>query len=190
MHVASTVRLFIARRPWVYWLAVAALTALIVFIVHDRMTAVDAERASWGTTRSVLVADGPLAPGDPIAVTSTELPMAVVPTGAVTSLPDNARLRQRVADGEVLVDLDITATPGPAAGADADTVVVAVRDDLAPTLRIGLAVQVAADGLIIADDATIVNITDEVVFVAVDPADAATVSAANGAGLAALLFLP
>lgn len=190
MPVAATARLFLARRPWVYWAAVTVLTALIVFVVHDRMAALEAERASWGTTRRVLVADRPLAPGEPIAATMTDLPVAVIPAGAMTDLPSTARLRQRVAEGAVLVDVDVTAGPGPAAGADADTVVVAVHDELAASLTIGLAVQVAADGLVIADVATIVDLTDDVVYIAVEPADAAMVAAASGADLATLLFLP
>lgn len=190
MHVVANARMFLARRPWVYWVVVAALTALVIVVVRDRLTAIDARRESWGATQGVLVADHDLAPGDPIDVSRVDVPLAVLPAGAITDLPPDARLRQRVAAGEILVGIDITATPGPAGGADPDTVVVAISEPLGRSLTTGLAVQVTAEGIILAERATIVELADDVVFVAVDPADAAAVAAADRADLATLLFLP
>lgn len=190
MHVVVTARVFLARRPWVYWVVVAALTALVVVIVRDRLTAIDAQRESWGATQTVLIADHGLEPDDPIDVSRVDVPLAILPPGAITDLPPDARLRQHVAAGEILVDIDIRATPGPAGGADVGTVVVAVSEPRSRSLTTGLAVQVTADGIILAERATIVDLADDVVFVAVDPADAAAVAAANRADLATLLFLP
>jgi hypothetical protein len=49
---------------------------------------------------------------------------------------------------------------------------------------------VAAEGLLLADRATVVEVIDEVVFVAVEAADGPAVAAAAHQGLATLLHLP
>ena len=128
------------------------------------------------------------------------LPDTALPNSALSTLPPGARLRQRVVIGEVLVAADVTDLPGPAAGAPDGTVVVALRTDHdlstpgtpgAPGgSLVGLAVQVVADGLLLADDATIVDVSTESMFVAVDLDDGPAVAAAERAGVASLLFLP
>ena len=92
------------------------------------------------------------------------------------ALPADARLHRRVGVGEMLTDLDLTAVPGPAARAAPGTVVVALTDPLSRGVSIGLEVQVAADGMVIAESATVVEMIDDVVFVAVDASTAATVA--------------
>ena len=105
MHVAARVRLVLARRPWAYWLIVATLAALPALAVHDHMTRLDQARRSWDETRLVLVASTTLGPGEPILTRTVEVPVALLPAGALEELPAGARLRQRVADGEVLTCL-------------------------------------------------------------------------------------
>lgn len=190
MHVAARARRFLAQRPWVYWLVVALIATTITLVVRAQLGAVDDARGSWGRTRRVLVADVTLEPGGTVQVTGVELPEAMIPDGALTEWPAGATLRQRVAAGEVLVDIDIGALPGPAALAEPGTAVVALSDPLSRGLTIGLAVQIAADGLVIAEDGVIVGVVDEVVFVAVPHRDAATVAAAAQSGLASLVYLP
>jgi hypothetical protein len=190
MHVAARARLLLARRPWVYWAFVAALASLLAVAVNAEFTSLDEARRSWGSTRSVLVAARPLAPGDPIEAHPVDLPVAAIPPGALDDLPDGAQLRQRVAIGEVLTELDLTAVPGPAARAAIGTVVVALSDPLSRGVTIGLKVQVAADGLVIADSATVVEVADDVIFVAVDASAAPTVAVAAQQGIASLLYLP
>jgi hypothetical protein len=68
--------------------------------------------------------------------------------------------------------------------------VVALSDPLARDVTIGLAVQVSADGLVVADDATVTAVVDDVVFVAVRERDGPSVAAAAQQGLASLLYLP
>lgn len=190
MHVAARVRLALARRPWIHWVVVAGLATGLGVGVDRRLAEVDRERATWGDTRTVLVADTDLAPDAPITVTPTELPVAAVPERALTELPSGARLRQHVAAGEVLVDLDVTARPGPAARASAGSIVVAVTDPSARHVTIGVTVAIAADGSMLAARATVVDLADDVVFVAVDAGDAATVAAAAHDGSASLLYVP
>ena len=190
MHVVARARLVLARRPWVYWTVVAALA----FDPRRRRRCATqlARRArnDWGATRSVLVAERRLAPGDTVAARLVDLPLAAIPPGALDELPDGARLHQRVGDGEVVTELDITALPGPAGRATPGTVVVAMSDPLGRGVTIGLNVQVAADGLVLAESATVVEVVDDVIFVAVDASIAPTVAAAARQGVASLLYLP
>lgn len=190
MHVAARARLLLARRPWLYWLAVGVLATSTAMLVHQRITALDDARRAWGETRRVLVARDALAPGDPILVDDTELPVAVVPRDALAVLPTGARLRQHVADGEVLTIGDLTSRAGPGGRARPGTVVVGISDPLVPHTAIGAPVQVAADGLLLADGATVVDSIDGVVLVAVDAADGPAVAAAAQQGVASVLHLP
>ena len=190
MHVAARARLVLARHPWLYWTAVAALAALLAAIVHAQTAQLDDARRAWGRTLPVLVATGPLKPGDTIEAHTVDVPVALVPTDALQALPDGARLRQRVAGGEILTDVDVADLVGPAALADDETVVVALSDPLSRNLTIGLDVQVAADGLVLADSATVVDLVGEITFVAVAAAEGPAVAAAAQQGLASLLYLP
>ncbi len=189
MHVAARVRLFLARRPWVYWLVVVLCAAGVGLGVRAAINDLDDARESWGTTRSVLVARRDHQPGDHLDAMRVELPEAALPPTAVDAIPPEQRLRQRVAAGEVLVEADFVAE-GPAARADPGTIVVAVSDPLARDLVIGSEVVVAADGVVLADPAVVVELIDEIAFVAVDPADAALVAAAARLDTASVLYRP
>ncbi|HYN34830.1 MAG TPA: hypothetical protein VES40_19555 [Ilumatobacteraceae bacterium] len=190
MHVVARARLVFARRPWLYWAIVAALGTALAVGVNDQLTALEEARRNWGSTRSVLVADRQLEPGDPIETHAVDLPVAAIPPGALDDLPDGAQLHQRVSIGEVLTDLDLTTAAGPAARAAPGTVVVALSDPLSRGITTGLKVQVAADGLVIADSATVVEMADDVIFVAVEASAAPMVAAAAQQGIASLLYLP
>lgn len=190
MHVAARARLVLARRPWIYWAVVAALATLAAGAVHTEMSSIATERDGWGVTRSVLVAQRQLEPGDPIAADLVALPIAALPEGALTEGPVGTVVRQRVAAGEVLTELDVTSRPGPAALAEAGTVVVALSDPLARNVVPGLHVNVAADGLVVAAAAEVAAVVDDVIFVAVSEDEAPTVAAAAQQGIASLLYLP
>ena len=190
MHVAARARLVVARRPWVYWAIVAALAAALAVGVDNQFTALDEAQRNWGSTRSVLVANGSLEPGDPIVARSIDLPLAAIPPGALDDLPVGARLHQRVGTGEVLTELDVIAARGPASRATPGTIVVALSDPLSRGVTIGLRVQVAADGRVLAESATVVEVADDVIFVAVDASAAPMVAVAAQQGIASLLYLP
>jgi hypothetical protein len=190
MHVIATTRLVLARRPWLYWAMVIALAAGVALTFNAQLSALDTARASWATTRTVLVAERALQPGDVIETRRVDLPIAAIPPGALERLPDAATLSQRVGQGEVLTDVDVTTQPGPAARADPGTVVVAVPDQSSRAAAVGLRVQVAADGQILASSATIVGVDEGISFVAVPAADGATVAAAARDGLTTLLYVP
>jgi hypothetical protein len=154
------------------------------------MATIATARNQWGSTRTVMVARHQLEPGDTIVADLVALPVAVIPAAALGQPPTDARARQRVAAGEVLTELDVTARHGPAALAEPDAVVVAVSDPLARDVAAGLLVQVASDGLVIAERASVTGVVDDVIFVAVAAGEAAAVAAAAQQGSASLLYLP
>jgi hypothetical protein len=190
MHVAARARLVLARRPWVYWVAVAALAILAAGAVQRETSSIAEERDRWSTTRSVLVASRQLEPGEPVVADFVLLPVAAVAELALTEAPDGAVVRQRVAAGEVITELDIARRAGPAALAEFGEVVIALSDPLARNVAPGLHVQVAADGVLLARSATVTGVVDDVIFVAVASIDAPALAAAARQGIATLLYLP
>lgn len=190
MQLTARMRFVLARRPWIYWTIVAVLAAAAAGVVHAELRSIGERRDAWGETRHVLVADGDLDPNGPLRLREVTLPAAAVPASALGEVPRDARLRQHVADGEVLVDVDVVHESGPAARATDGTVVVALVDPLMRGVRPGERVQVAAAGHVIADRAIVVDVVDDVAFVAVRPADAARVADAAQANSASLLYLP
>jgi len=190
MHVAARARLVLARRPWIHWAVVATLALLAAGAVQHEMSSIARERDRWGTSRSVLVASRQLEPGEEIVAEFVSLPVAAVTGLALTEEPDGAVVRQRVGAGEILTELDVAPHPGPAALAADGEVVVAVADPLARGVVVGTEVSVAADGLIIAERATVTVVVDDVIFVAVAQDAGAAVAAASQHGIATLVYLP
>jgi predicted nucleic acid-binding Zn ribbon protein len=172
MHVAARARLVLARRPWVYWALVAALAALAAATVHGEMSRSPPSVTAGGRPEpcwSPAISSSPVTRSPPI---SSTLPIAAVPDDALAHAPSGARVRQRVAVGEVLTGLDVTGRSGPAALAEPGTVVVAISDPLARDVTTGLDVQVAAEGLVIAERAQVTGVVDDVIFIAVGSGEA------------------
>ena len=190
MPPTARLRYELARHPWIRWVIVVALAAAVGLIVRGELAALATQRQAWGRSREVLVADGDLAPGDVVRARAVTLPDAARPAAALESLPEGAVARQRVGDGEVIVDIDVQRATGPAAGAPAGTVVVGIVDPLMGDSSVGDRVLVAARGEVLADEAVIVHIVDEVAYVAVAPNDAPAAAAASRDGTATLLYLP
>ena len=190
MPPTARLRYELARHPWIRWGIVVALAAAVGVLVRGELAALATQREAWGRSRDVLVADGDLAPGDVVRARTVTLPDTARPAAALESLPEGAVARQHVADGEVLVEVDVFDATGPAAGAPAGTVVVGIVDPLMRASSVGDRVLVAADGAVLADEAVIVHIVDEVAYVAVDPTDAAATAAASRDGTATLLYVP
>jgi hypothetical protein len=202
MHWIPRLRLAVARRPWIHWLIVCAVAALVATVVIGAVADARRERASWGSTARVLVATRALDAGDVVrgAAELRELPLAMVPATAVRS-PTTARtVVRQVAAGAVIVDLDVAAASGPLAllpdGWLAVTVAAANQfgsgqvgsgqfgngqfgngasgdvDTTASLFTVGSAAAVLADGRLVAEDAIIIAVGADVLVVAV-PADVA-----------------
>lgn len=191
-RIGAAIRLALARRPWIRWLVVTAIALGAGWSVFDQLEGVDDARRSWGESRTVLVAAHEHAPGEQLVTERRRLPLAAVPAAALSEVDHGETARQRIGAGEVLTSADVDHGAGPAAAADDGTVVVAVSDPLLAgamsTVTVGLDVVVHGDGIVLADGARIVAIDGEVVFVALDPRDAAQVSAAAQMRTASLGF--
>ncbi len=185
-------RLALARRPWIRWLAIAAAAMTAGWLVLGQLQSVETARQSWTQRRTVFVATHDHAAGDPLVVEERDLPMAAVPASALDTAPVGGVARQRIGVGEVVTAVDVAVGPGPAAAADEGDVVVAVGDPLLQgamaNVTVGLRVAVHSEGIVLADEGRIVAIDGDVVFVALDPADAPIVSAAAQTRLASLAF--
>ena len=70
MNVMSRARWALARRPWLYWLAVGVLAVGAGLLVAEAVGAVDDARRRWGDERTVLVAERDAGPGEVVAGSS------------------------------------------------------------------------------------------------------------------------
>jgi hypothetical protein len=99
----------VARHPWIYWLAVAAVAVAVALDAAQAMAGVDAARRSWGEQQTVWVASGAFEPGQALHSDRRNVPRALVPVGAVTTDPADAIARQRITPGEIITEVDLTA---------------------------------------------------------------------------------
>lgn len=188
MKIAASCRLFLLRRPWIYWIVVATAAVTVGLVVRDRLRSIDAQRSAWGETRLVWIAERDVDVGDIATVSLREFPIAMIPAAAVTPDTDVGIVRQRLRRGEIVVDADLGAGSGPAALADDGQVVIAVDDPLISTADPGATVAVYAEGLELTRGGRVMTSADGVVLVAVDERDAPVVAAAARLGTASLGF--
>jgi hypothetical protein len=186
--VVSTRRLLV-RRPWIQWVVIIAVATAIAASVDARLGRVDAERRAWGSTRTVLVTTGPIEVGDPLQVERRQMPVALVPGGAIDQ-PDEALARQRIGTGEIVTDVDVVADRGPQALTPEGWLAVPVVESPRSGATEGDRVQVASDGFVISADALVVGGFDDVTVLAVPADEAPLLPAAANAGSLTLLLKP
>lgn len=173
--IRVSIRRVVARRPWLYWLAVGVAVAAVAATVHDEMSGVAAARGSWGSARAVLVAAEPIEPGESLRVHEREVPVAVAPDGAISDA-DGVVARQRIGQGEIVTDVDVVAGSAPMSLVPDGWVAVPVVESPPSGAAVGERVQLAGDGIVIADG-LIVGRADEATLVAVIARDAPAVAA-------------
>ena len=188
-RLGPAARRFLARRPWIRRLAILALAAAGGVTTWSMLDDVERARASWTDARTVAVANGDHEAGDALRTRTVDLPAAVIPPDVVdaSELTTRTRATQRLADGEPIVRLDV-ARPGLIGLAPPDSVIVAVSDPLVPTAPLGATVAVYAEGVVLADEAQVVDVTDVAILVAVAARDAPVVAAAAQVRTASLAF--
>jgi hypothetical protein len=192
MNLVARVRHVLARRPWLYWLAVLLLAATAGLVVADAAARVDAARRAWGVTRPVVVAVADIAPGDVLDdVTDVRaLPEPMVPVDAVSDLPAEATARQRIAAGEILTAHDVAPTAGPRSLIPDGWRAVPVAEPVPSGVAVGDDVAVASGGIVVAGEGVVVGTLADGVLVAV-PADvAAQVAQASATADLTLLLKP
>jgi hypothetical protein len=179
MSLLPRVRLALARRPWLYWLAVGLCAAGVWFGVAGAQAQVAHARDGWGRTRRVWVADGDVAAGAAVHATAADYPVAMLPSSALTSAPGEAMAARSVADGEVLVADDLADDRSTPTG----WLAFAVPADGAPALLVGDHVAVFGsgerwcDGIVAAATGAVDGMVDVMVEVAVPPDCASALSA-------------
>jgi len=188
-RLGRNVRLVLARRPWIRWLTVGAVAAAAGASVHAQLQSLDAARAQWTDQQRVPVATATLSPGDVLVWEWRSIPVVGVPDAVALSIPDGVVARQHLGTGEIIVDADMSVGDGPAAGATAGHVVVPVSDPLVTGPAVGLDVTIYSDGLVLADEARIVQVDGSVVFVEVEATDAPMVAAAAQTRQASIAFV-
>jgi hypothetical protein len=109
MHQLAWVRLMVARHPWIYWLSIAVVAGMAGLGAARALADVDTARRAWGEQQTVWTASAGIEPGQPISAEGRDVPLAVVPVGAVDSAPDGSIARQRIGPGEIVVDSDVSA---------------------------------------------------------------------------------
>ncbi|MFV0306927.1 MAG: hypothetical protein ACK5OX_04210 [Desertimonas sp.] len=193
MNPIARVRHQLARRPWLYWAAVAALAVAAGVTVSDAVGRVDDARRAWGDDDTVLVAGRDGAPGDLVRelASSEARPAPMIPDGALREAPTpDAVMRQHVRAGEVLVDADVVATAEPAALVPEGWRAVAIGEPVPSGAIVGDHVEVAAGGVVLSAEGVVVGRSDGSVLVAVPRNAAATVAHAATIGEAVLLLAP
>lgn len=171
-RLAAGARRTVAKRPWLQWFLIVALAIGVAASVHDRMAALDAERAAWGTTVEVWIGNGDHEIGDEIAAAHAEIPAAVVPDGAVADSPTGMAARQRIGRGEIITDGDVMAPDDEDALAPAGWLITPLDEPTPSGATLGERVQVVSGGYVIADRGVVVGFVEEVTLVAL-PADIA-----------------
>ena len=188
------VRRLLARRPWIYWVVVLALALATGAALRQRVAAIDEARGGWGETQTVLTAGRDARPGEAIEVDAREVPVAIVPLGALgaDTYGDDALLaRQDVMAGEILTSADVGRSGYDGAAALLPDGWAAVPIVESPPLGapIGARVQIASDGVVLAPDAIVAGYHDDVTLIAVPAAVAPMVAAGAEAGSVAVLLL-
>lgn len=192
LHAAAVrLRRILVRRPWIHWAIVgfaamgAAATAL------DHAEDVDAARRAWGDTATVFTASRPLEPGDEVAFSTVEIPVAL--TGDHVASADSlegAIARQHIAAGEVISTLDVAPRPGPTALIPDGWLGVPLIESPPSGADVGDSVVIVSDGIVIGDDALVVRHLDGVTTVAVPAEIAPLLPAAAEGGSLTLLVVP
>jgi hypothetical protein len=177
------------RHPIPFWIAAVSLTALTATMVGRVADAAATERDRWGERVPVAIATGDLEPGERLRATVELRPAAVVPDGALTSVPD-AVVAAFIGAGEMVLAARVApAGLSPiAALLPPGTRGVAVPPGIAPLpLAVGDRVDVLGASLL-ATGAVVVDVTEAAVTIAVDAGAAARVAYEAAAGTVVLVF--
>ena len=186
------VRRVLTRRPWLYWIVVSALAILLAVAAQANLTEVRRARDSWGDITTVWVATAHIAPGEPVSghVTLRSFPNAMVPEHAVVGDAVNGLARQRISLGEVVTTADLTAADDQLSLVPAGWLAVVVTESPRSGAAVGSSVRLAADGVIIADQALVIGDVDGATLVAVPEVVAPLVPLAAASGTLTLLRVP
>jgi len=191
--------------PTLRRLALAVLAAATIALTVAALSAAEATRERWGSTRPVLVATHDLSPGDRLdraSVRQEALPRAMTPPGALSDVPIGTVALHPILAGEPVVPerLAPAGLEGAAAlvGPGRRAVAVPRNPVAAPPLSLGDLVDVLVvlppngdsgrdpPAFPVAERATVVDVGDDAISVAVLEDDAPRVAWAVTQGAAVL----
>lgn len=177
------------HRRW-YWALVVALVLASFWSLRARTTAASQDRAAWGTGVAAWCAQRAIAPGDTLsdAVNRCDVPAGLVPDSAIEA-PDGVAA-QSIDAGSVVTDVDVASTGGPLGLAPDGWVAVTVTESVPSGATVGDRVMLASEGIVVADDAVVVDRPDGAVLIAVPRALAATVAAASDGNISVIRTAP
>jgi Flp pilus assembly protein CpaB len=192
------------RRPLPYWLLAVALGIATAMVVGSLVSGAAAARSRWGSLRPTVVATADVEGGAPVTdgdVAVRRLPAALVPPGALRSLPPGAVAAVAVHRGEAVLASRLV---GPGSSAVAARLPPGTRGIAVPAgsglpLEVGDRVDVLAtfDDAVtpgqaptfpVATRAVVVHVGDDAVTIAVRQASAAKVAYALAAGAVTLVL--
>lgn len=199
--------LALRRQPRLWWLLTVAVALAVGWVVSSIVAEAERARLAWGTTELVAVASRHLAAGTTIGGDDVELverPRALVPTGALSDIPEGQVAVTAIEAGEVVVaarlapmGLGVLAATLPEG---TRAVAIPVEAGLAPPLLVGdrvdvmvaLAPEAAGEeppGFVVAADALVVAVDEAAVTVAVSRAAAPRIGVALGQGAVTLALI-
>ncbi len=200
LHASARARNFLVRHRSIYWMLVASIAAAAGGLVASEVARAREARAAWTDTRPVIVARHAITAGATITdadVSATHLPRGATPLVAITTLTPGTQARDDIAPGEVLLSTHLGAVPTgelrpatrgvaiPRAAGSLPLMVGTVVDLIAS--EDSLATAGGTTGLL-AVNATVVVVTDEVAVVAVSESAAPDVAGAAAAGRVTMIW--
>jgi Flp pilus assembly protein CpaB len=143
-------RIMLATRPLAYWSLTVLVAGTVGYAMYSVVASAQAAKAGFGTLQAVVVAVQDVEPGAALDATNTEvreLPVALVPDGVLTALPDGATANTTLLAGEPVPRRRVgRAGDGPVAAMlpDGTRGLAVPRDESSLPLRPGDRVDVVA----------------------------------------------
>ncbi len=174
MRWIPRVRILLARRPWIYWTAISVVAVVVGVSVAGLLSDIRRARESWGETTTALVAVTLVEAGEVISDSyeAREVPLAMVPPAALTSMPPGAIATQKISVGEIVLTSDVDHGAGPLALLPSGWLAMSVQMSVDDTFVAGAPAVIVAAGSTIAPNAVIVRIVADGLIIGV-PADVA-----------------
>lgn len=170
-----------------FWVAgLASLAAIGLLSLMGQLSAIDEERARWGRSATYVVVDHPVGRGESVqgSLVLRELPVALVPEGALREVPTEARALGPLHVGEVVVGERLTSSASPAMPTDSVTMTLPVVVQVPMVAEGGLVDLWTVDNATlsstrVARHVTVVAFSDDSITVAVPAEQVAQATAAS-----------
>ena len=172
--------------------AVLVSCSLVSFLIVESLHTARSHRHQWASHHSVLVARGHLAIGEELTranTTHVEIPLAIIPTDALITIPHNARVRIALNNRTALTTSMISLTGERIALPTGWRGVALPADLIAPQVHAGDRVDVISADRVVAANALVIEVsTSNGITIGVPAESAAIVATAVRTGDASLVL--